>query len=224
MTTRVVSVAPDTTVAEVASRLSIGRISAVPVVDEHNHLVGIVSEGDLMRHTETGTDRARRSWWLELFADTNMAAVNYAKSHGRRARDVMTKDVFSIAPEVPLAEVAELLESKRIKRVPVLDGDRLVGIVSRADLVRGLAAMRAVEPTLSLSDETIRKQIVAELNREPWGRPTMTGVVVMNGVVELWGIAVSDSEQRAARVAAENVSGVKRVIYYRMVLPLLVGW
>jgi CBS domain-containing protein len=221
MTTRVVSVAPEDSVRDIASRLLMCRISAVPVVDTRGAVIGIVSEGDLVRRVETGTSDRHRPWWLGLLADEGRLAGDYVKSHGRKARDVMSTDVISVQPDTPLAEIAELIESKQIKRVPVLDKGKLVGIVSRADLLHGLAAMRAVEPVQTPSDESIREQIVAELDREPWGHTLTTSVLVTNGIVEFWGISNSEPEQEASRVVAENVSGVREVVDHRTVTPLV---
>ncbi len=147
MTTNVITVSPDTSVQEVATLLSERGISGVPVVDAENRLVGIVSEGDLLHRVETGTDRRpdrrsgrRRSWWLDTVGSDEELARDYVKSHGRTAKDVMTSEVISVSETTELADIANLLETKRIKRVPVVRDGRLVGIVSRANLVRALAA------------------------------------------------------------------------------------
>ena len=147
MTTNVITVSPDTSVQEVAKILSERSISGVPVVDAQNRLVGIVSEGDLLHRVEMGTDRRpdrrtgrRRSWWLDTVGSDEELARAYVKSHGRTARDVMTSEVTSVSETTELADIANLLETKRIKRVPVVRDGKLVGIVSRANLVRALAA------------------------------------------------------------------------------------
>ena len=141
MTERVITVGPETTVREIATLLLERRISAVPVVEESGEIVGIVSEGDLIHRNEIGTELRGRSWWLRLFDDSAALAERYSKSHGAKARDVMTRDVVSVDETVSLADIAELLETKHIKRVPVIRDGRLAGIVSRADLVRALAAI-----------------------------------------------------------------------------------
>jgi CBS domain-containing protein len=165
MTTEVITVALMTSVQEVAKLLSERGISGVPVVDADNQMVGILSEGDLLHRAETGTERVperQRSWWLETLA-SNLAR-DYVKAHARTAQDVMTRDVVSVYETTPLADVATLLETKRIKRVPVLRAGKLVGIVSRANLVRALAAAGVPEQTVA-DDQAIRKQILADLNR-----------------------------------------------------------
>jgi len=216
MTTPVVTIAPDTNVREIAARLLERRISAVPVVED-GRLVGLVSEGDLLHRHEIGTDRDRPagSWWLRLIrGDTSPA--DYVKSHAVHARDIMTRDLVTVDEGTPIAEIATLLEARRIKRVPVLRGERLVGIVSRANLIQALAVKpRAARPARQKTDDGIRRQLVAELEREPWWQRSSSNVIVTDGIVHYWGLIDSDDERDAARVAAENVPGVKGVEDHR---------
>lgn len=220
MTTEVLTVAPTTSVQEVAKLLSERGISGVPVVDSDNQVVGILSEGDLLHRAETGTERARerpRSWWLESLASD--LARDYVKAHARTAQDVMTRDVVSVYETTPLADVATLLETKRIKRVPVLRAGKLVGIVSRANLVRAVAAAGVPEETVG-DDQAIRKQILTDLNRQPWAKVWAADVIVKDGVVHLWaGAERSPEELRALRVAAENIPGVKKIEEHLMPVP-----
>jgi CBS domain-containing protein len=212
MTAPVITAGPATPVSEIAALLFRNRISAVPIVDE-GELVGMVSEGDLLLRHEIGTDRAERatSWWLRLFAE-NRAAADYVKSHARRASDVMTRDVVSVAPDTPVAEIAGLLATRGIKRVPVLQGGALVGIVSRANLVQAMAlADHPAQRIHPSSDDAIRGRLLTELERHSWWRPTRSSVVVKDGVVHYWGSIDSEDERDAARVAAENISGVHGV-------------
>lgn len=212
MTAPVTSVAPDTTVSEIASLLFERRISAVPVVED-GRLVGIVSEADLLHRHEIGTGCIAQSgsWWLRLFS-ADRSIEEYIKSHARRARDVMTREVATVSPETPVAEVATVLERRGVKRVPVMEAGRLAGIVSRANLVQALArmpqaAVRATRP----SDEAIRAQLLAELERQPWWRRGMSAVYVSEGVVTFSGAIGAEEERHAARVAAENIAGVRRI-------------
>jgi CBS domain-containing protein len=154
MTTTAVTVRPDASIPEIAHLLLERRISAVPVVDSAGRLLGIVSEGDLMRRPETGTER-HPSWWLSLVASPDERAMAYVKAHGGHARDAMTRDVISVSEEASLADVVELLEKHHIKRVPVLRDGRLCGIVSRADLLHGLVARKAA-PAAAASDRAIK--------------------------------------------------------------------
>ncbi len=217
MTTPVVSVPPNTSVREIASLLHRRRISAVPVVDAHEHLLGIVSEGDLIRRPEIGTER-HSSWWLRLLADPQESAMAYVKSHGGQASDVMTREVISVGENAELDDVAETLEKHRIKRVPVLRDGKLVGIVSRADLLHGLVA-RKVAAAPKPGDDAIRTAVQTAL-AETGGHFEFLSVVVTAGVVHLWGAAESSEQRHAAGVAAMTSPGVTAVRNELGVLPL----
>jgi len=208
MTTRVVTVGPETPVEEIARLLLSHHISAVPVVDAGGRLAGIVSEGDLMRRPETATER-HPSWWLRLVADSETLAREYTKTHGRHASDVMTDRVVTVSEETPVAEIARLLEERRIKRVPVVRDGRVAGIVSRADLLRGLASHHEAMPMPSPDDRELRERVLRSLHDLPFGAQVYP--MVTNGVVHLWGLAESEDQRHALRVAAENVPGVRAV-------------
>jgi CBS domain-containing protein len=209
MTTNVIAVAPDAPVREIAKLLYAKRISGVPVVEPNEVVVGIVSEGDLMKHVEAVGEQ-RRSWWLTLFADEAALARDYAKTHARLARDVMTSEVISVTPTASVAEIANKLERHRIKRVPVVQDGRLIGIVTRGNLLQALGTTDVSKP-VSLDDRTIRERLLAELGAQPWAHMGMKNIVVRDGVVHLWGVVESEDERRALRVAAENTPGVKAV-------------
>src|SRR6516225_7485190 len=176
MTTEVISVDPDTSVQGLAALLSERGISGVPVVDADYRVVGIVSEGDVLHRVETGTERGpegrakhRRSWWLDAVASDRELARDYVKSHARTVRDIMTRDVVSISDTAELADIAMLLEAKRIKRVPVVRDGKLVGIVSRANLIRALATTKsAPESVAEPDDRAISDQLLAELRAKNW--------------------------------------------------------
>lgn len=208
MTTHVVTVGPETPVAEIARRLIDRRISAVPVVDADGRPLGIVSEGDLMRRPEVEGQR-HPSWWLSLFTDAAAKATEYVRSRGGTARDVMTRKVLSVDEGASLEHIATLLEEHGIKRVPVLRGGLLVGIVSRADLLRGIVA-RQDEPSPATDDEGLRVRIGAELG-VAGVRAEFVNVIVSGEVVHLWGATHTMAEREAARVAASRVPGVRRV-------------
>ena len=156
MTTNVITVYPDASIQYIAKRLIENRISAVPVVGMDGRLAGIVSEGDLMRRSEASTER-HSSWWLFLLASPEETARNYVKAHGKHAADVMTRRVITVNENTSMQEVAETLEKHRIKRVPVMSGDKLLGIISRANVIRGLAAQQT--PTESIADDRTIKGI-----------------------------------------------------------------
>jgi CBS-domain-containing membrane protein len=211
MATKVITVRPDTPVTEIAKVLLANRISAVPVVDDKNVLVGIVSEGDLIHRAETGTER-HRSWWLELFTGREAMARDFIMAHGRRAADVMTAPVIGVTPDASLADIASLLEKHRIKRVPVAINGKLVGIVSRANLVQALISTKHAKTTEpSPDDRTLHGNIVAQLRLQTWIDSSSINVVVNDGLVELWGIVDSETEKNAIRVAVEETPGVREV-------------
>jgi CBS domain-containing protein len=220
MTTSVVSVRPEATVEEIAKLLVEGRISAVFVVDDAGRPLGVVSEGDLMRRAETGTERVR-SWWLRFFADPAALASEYAKTHGRRARDVMTTNLVQLGEETSLGEVAALLETNRIKRVPVVREGRIVGVVSRANLVQALAVAKPGTVASSDRDRSIREKLAAELSSQPWASALAKNIIVSDGVVHLWGLVLSEEEGRAMRVAAERIPGVRAVENHLTIQPLV---
>ena len=216
MTSPVISVGPDTPVREIAALLFKRRISGVPVLQD-GRLVGLVSEADLLRRDEIGTGRVTRphSWWLRLFGSDSTPA-DYIKSHASRARDVMAREVVTVGLETPIAEIAALLEARGIKRVPVVRGEQVVGIVSRGNLVQALATAKRSGPKLTPPvDQAIRGRLLAELERQPWWGRVTSSVIVTEGVVHYWGTVGSDDEREAARVAAENVPGVRGVEDHR---------
>lgn len=211
MTRDVVTVRSSTSISEIAHILLERKISAVPVVDVGGRIIGVVSEGDLLRRVEVGTEPHAR-WWDYLVGGADRLASDYIKSHGRRAADVMTREVYTIVEDAPLAAIVELLETRRIKRVPVARDGRLVGMVSRSDVVRALiGAVDAPSIAGPIDDATIRAGVIATLLREPWASPERLNVVVANGVVQLWGLVGSEDEREAYAIAAASVVGVKKV-------------
>ncbi len=210
MVSPVITVSENDTVRDVARILIARHISAVPVVDQAGRLVGIVSEADLMHRAEAGTERPN-SWWLSLVSGDRAIAAEYVQSHAMRVKDVMTKDVQTAVPETPLYEIADLLEERHIKRVPIVnkDGD-LVGIVSRANIVQAVAS---AGPALKigLTNSMIRDRLLAELKKQSWSHVHKLNVTVTNGVVDLWGFTQSEKERQAIRVVAESIPGVTAV-------------
>jgi CBS domain-containing protein len=218
MVTNVITVGPEASVQDVAETMLSARISAVPVVGKTGELIGIVSEGDLMHRAEAGTGR-RRPWWLAAFVGKETLAAEFVREHSRRVTDVMTREVVTAAPDAPLSAIANLLEKKAIKRVPIVKDGKVVGIVSRANLVQAMAsAGPKLERVAPADDSTIRNKVITQLDKvitqldaEPWIRPSLINVIVQDGTVELWGIVGSPSEKKAVRVAAEVTPGVRAV-------------
>ncbi|MDC7787944.1 CBS domain-containing protein [Rhodoplanes sp. TEM] len=222
MATSVVTVTPDTSVQDVAEILLKNRISGVPVVDPDNRPIGIVSEGDLFRRAESGTGH-ERSWWLKLLMGRETLAAEFVKEHARRVADVMTRELITATPDTPVAEIASLLERHHIKRVPIVQGGRLVGLVSRANLLHALATLRRQAPTSPVADADLRKTIMARLEDEPWLSTSLINVTVTNGVVDAWGVVDSAAEKQALRVAIEEIPGVRTVNDNLVIRPVVAG-
>ncbi|MDQ2106737.1 CBS domain-containing protein [Azospirillum isscasi] len=210
MTRQVVTIGPDATVTEAAKRMLENRISGMPVCDPEGRLLGVISEGDLLRRAETGTVR-RASWWLAMLAGAPSQASDYTKSHGRHVRDAMTENLIAVTEETTLDEVVRLMEGNRIKRVPVLRGGKLVGIVSRANLLHVLASIAPDVAPAAADDRVLRDRLLETLRAEPWAPEISDNIVVRNGVVHLWGSVRTEAQRDALRVAAENTPGVTRV-------------
>jgi CBS-domain-containing membrane protein len=219
MTRDLVVIGPDTMVRDIARLLVQHWISAVPVVDREAKVIGIVSEGDLLRRGEIGTAKPRRRW-LNFFADRSGLAEDYVKAHGAKAADVMTPSPVVVAPETPISDVAELLEKNRIKRAPVVENGKLVGIVSRSNLVQALASAPAPAAAVA-TDRAIREALMAELKDQPWSRRAERNIVVAGGVVHLWGVVDSEPERQALRIAAERIPGVRGVENHLSVMPIV---
>jgi CBS domain-containing protein len=223
MTTHVVTIGANATVRELADLLVKRGISAVPVVGARGELVGIVSEGDLIRRTELGTARTR-SWWLRLLSGEHPQAVDFIKANTHKVSDVMVREVITAEPDAPLSEIARLIERHKVKRVPIVHNGQLVGIVSRANLVQALASLER-KPHLEIAptDSGIRERIMHRLNAEPWAHTSLLNVVVNDGVVDLWGVVQTAIEKEAVRVAAESTPGVRTVNNNLMLRPLESG-
>jgi CBS domain-containing protein len=209
MVSHVITVGPELDVKAIANTLVANGISAVPVVAIDGSIVGIVSEGDLMRRAVSG---AKRSRWLETFSTAEQLMADFVRAHGRKAKDVMTRQVISISPDTSLQEIANLLEKNGIKRVPVIENGRLVGIVSRANLVQALATRGLAFVDVAEADEALRKVILFNLRKLPWTTAmTMIDVIVDRGVVNLWGVVRNEEEKNAVRITAEGTPGVQAV-------------
>jgi CBS domain-containing protein len=225
MTTDVITVDPDTTVQSLATLLAERGISGAPVVDSDGRLVGVISEGDLLHRAEIGTARRhrvrRRSWWLDHFASD--LAREYVKSHGRTVKEIMTRDVVTVTEDTELAEVAALLEAKRIKRVPVMREGKIVGIISRANIVRAVGATKGTPPREGEGDDrSIRARLLAELGREEWAQVWPEDIIVHDGIVHFWISEDEPSEKRQAlRVAAETIAGVRGVEEHVVPAPVV---
>jgi CBS domain-containing protein len=206
MVTNVITVRPDASVKDVAEILLARRISALPVVDDASNLLGIISEADLIHRAEVGTERPY-SWWVEFLTAREALAQDYIKAHARLAADIMTRKVVTVTADTPVREIVSLFEKHGIKRVPVVAERKLIGIVSRADLVQALLrAQQAAQPR----EAPLSEDVVARLKSEPWW-PGNVNVVIDNGAVELWGVVESQVQKDAIRVALETIPGVRTI-------------
>ena len=210
MTRNCITIAPDATVEDAVNLMLERHISGLFVLDKAGTLAGVVTEGDLLRRDELGTQR-NRPWWLRLLASPARQAHDFTKANGRHVRDVMTADVLCIAQDSPLEDVVEVMEKHRIKRLPVTADGKVIGVVSRADLLRALIGrVRNAEP-LASDDRTIRTAIMAALESQSWAPTTTLNVTVADRVVDIWGTITNEEERRGIRVIAENAPGVQAV-------------
>jgi CBS domain-containing protein len=210
MTRKVRSVAVTTPVRKIAQTMMSRGISAVPVVDRRRLVIGIISEGDLLRRAEAGTQR-RRSWWTDLLGDPSQRAREYVKARGARARDVMSYPVISITTNTDVADIVDLMERWQVKRLPVVDHGKLVGIVSRRDLLRAVGRAKPPVRRGKVSDAMLRERLRRQLDATPWVGSSLVNFVVEGGAIELFGLAATRDERDAVRVMAENIPGVRSV-------------
>jgi CBS domain-containing protein len=207
MTRAVVTVTPDSTILEAADIMLKHHVSGLPVVDAAGKLVGIVSEGDFIRRSEIGTQK-KRSRWLKFLMGTD--ATQYVREHGRKVSEVMTRDPLTIAEEATLEEIVNAMEANGIKRMPVMRDGKLVGIVSRANLLHAVASLAREIPDPTADDDHIRSRIIQALEKHDWS-PFGLNVIVRDGIVHLSGVITDEESRHAAIVATENVAGVKKV-------------
>jgi len=211
MSTRVISIAPDANVLEAIRLMLQNHISGLPVIDRSGALVGVVTEGDFLRRTETGTEH-KRPRWLEFLMGPRRLADEYVHTHARRIEEVMTRTPVTITEDAALNEAVRVMERRRIKRLPVTRGGQVVGIVSRANLLHALASLGAAASPPAKTDVAIREQLLAEFDRQTWVPVALIDVVVKDGVVELWGTITENAQREALKVCAENIPGVKSVV------------
>jgi CBS domain-containing protein len=209
MTRRVISVRPGTSVIDAANIMLHQHISGLPVVDDAGKLVGIISEGDFIHRAEIGTER-KRGRWLRLLVGPSRAAIDYVHARGRKVGEIMTPNPLTVEEETTLEEIVRVMEKNHVKRLPVLHGGQLVGIVTRANLLQAVADLAREAPDPTADDDHIRKRIFAAIESSEW-KPVTLGVTVRNGIVHLGGIIFDEASRQAAMVAAENVSGVRKV-------------
>jgi CBS domain-containing protein len=210
MTHRVVSISEKATVLDAAQLMMKRRISGLPVVDANGNLVGMITEGDLLRRTELATEKTRNAF-LRFLLHPGRVAEEYTHSHGRFIGEVMTPDPVSVSEDTSLDQVVTLLEKKRIRRVPVLRDGQLVGIVTRANLIKAFVKNAQYPSSVNATDSGIRSAIVAEMDKNAWAPTAAIDVSVAAGVVTLSGTIFDERDRGALKVLAENVPGVREV-------------
>ncbi|MER9330653.1 CBS domain-containing protein [Mesorhizobium sp. M0488] len=210
MTTPVIAIDPSASIAEAAALMLSNKISGLPVIRNDGALVGIVSEGDFLRRRELGTQR-KRPRWLEFLVGPGSLAQEYVLANGRLVEEVMTDSVITASPNTTLEQVVELMTQHGVKRIPVVDHEKVVGMIARSDLLRALLRISSNSASNTVSDDQIRQNIIAELSTQKWANAELIKVAVENGVVELSGAIFDERQRQATIVAAENVPGVKVV-------------
>lgn len=210
MSKPVVGIDPSASIAEAAGTMLFEKISGLPVIRGDGTLVGIVSEGDFLRRRELGTQH-KRSRWLEFLVSPGKAADEYVHANGRRIEEVMSQDVVTACPTASLSEVVELMARHHVKRIPIVEAGKVVGIITRSDLLRALFSVLPDAAPAAIDDEQIRHNIMTELASRKWAGKDLINVTVNNGGVKLSGAIFDERERQAAIVAAENVAGVKAV-------------
>ena len=209
MTRSVITVTPDDTILTAAKLMLERHVSGLPVVDSAGKLVGVVSEGDFIRRSEIGTQK-KRGRWLKFLLGAGEAATEYVHQHGKKISEVMTRDPITITEDTPLDEIVNAMETNGVKRLPVMNGTKLVGIVSRANLLQAVASLARAIPDPTADDDHIRDRIINALSKNDWC-PNGLSVIVRDGIVHLSGIITDDRSRQAAIVGAEAISGVKKV-------------
>jgi CBS domain-containing protein len=210
MTRTVISIDPDATVLQAGRLMLQHRISGLPVIDAKGQLVGVLSEGDFLRRRETNTEK-RRSRWLEFLMGPGRIAAEYTHSHGCKVSEAMSTDPRTVAEDASLEDIVELMERYRIKRVPVLCGGEVVGIVTRSNLMRAMVSVARAMPPTATDDMAIREHLMEEIQKAEWAPSATIEIVVRDGIVEFWGVILDERQRDALKVAAENIAGVKTV-------------
>jgi CBS domain-containing protein len=209
MTRPVITVTPKTTIVEAANTMLQRHVSGLPVVDAAGKLIGIISEGDFIRRSEIGTQR-KRGRFLKFIMGPGKEATDFVHEHGRRIAEIMTPEPLTIGEDSDLEEIVKLMEKNNVKRLPVMRGDKLVGIVSRSNLLQAVASLARQIPDPTADDDHIRNRIIDTLEKSDWC-PFGVSVIVRDGIVHLSGVITEERSRQAAIVAAENVAGVKKV-------------
>ncbi|AFL52510.1 CBS domain-containing protein [Sinorhizobium fredii] len=199
MSKNVLSLSPEHSISHAARMMLENRISGLPVCDNSGKLVGILSEGDLLRRAELGSAAGRGQ------VSDRPEPEAFIKGHSWRVGDVMTRDVVTVDEDVPLGRVAAIMAANEIKRIPVVRAGAMVGIISRSDILRTIT--EATPDVVAVGDEAVRRAVLARLCSDLGLDRGSIDVTIENGNVSLWGQVESEAIREAARVAAETISG-----------------
>ncbi|HEX4557065.1 MAG TPA: CBS domain-containing protein [Xanthobacteraceae bacterium] len=210
MSRQIVSIGPEAPVLDAVQLMLQHRISGLPVIDASGNLQGVVTEGDFLRRAETGTQR-KRARWIEFLMGPGRLASEYVRVSGGKVGEVMTPEVHTVTEDAPLEDAVHLMERHRVKRLPVMRDGKVVGIVTRSNLMRALTHFALAEQPVAAGDAAIRASLLAELGKQPWAPVGLINVVVTDGIVKLSGALTDERERQAIRVAAENIPGVRKV-------------
>ncbi len=213
MVSPVKTIGPDATIEQAVELMLSSHVSGLPVVDADGRLIGLISEADFLHRAELGTTK-RKPRWIEFLLGPGESAESYVMSHGRKVGELMTRDVITVNASASLNEIVDLMERRKIKRVPVMSGGQLVGVISRSDLVRALAKTLVANKAApgEISDQAILEQLMAELKTQGFASPKSLEVTVDHGVVTLKGEIFDERQRPALKVAAENIPGVTKVV------------
>jgi CBS domain-containing protein len=210
MTRDVVTVAPDRSIHEIATLMVENHVSGIPVVGDGGKLLGMISQSDLLHRAEIGTER-KRKWWFRIFADSDALARDFVKAHGHTANDVMTRYIVSVREDADLRDVADILDKHKIKRVPVVNEGRLVGIITRGDMVRALTLSQSAKSDKKVDNAALHRALQDRIQKQPWINKTYINLTVSDGVVEMWGFVDSVEQHRALRLLVDETDGVTKV-------------
>ena len=206
----VITVHPDTLVRDIASLMVEKHISGVPVLSDNRKLVGMVSQSDLLHRAEVGTDR-KHKWWFRILVDSRALAREYVKTHGLKAHDIMCRYVVSVREDAELRDVADILDRRRIKRVPVVQEDRVVGIITRGDLVRALSQVQISKVAKRIGNAALHKKLYDRIRSQPWINDNCVNLTVSDGIVEVGGFVETTDQRVALRILIQETEGVNRV-------------
>jgi CBS domain-containing protein len=210
MTKRVISIEPEATIVQAIKLMLKNHLSGLPVIDGSGNLVGIITEGDFLHRREIGTE-LKRNAWLDAIFGPEQSAQDYVRAHGIRVAELMTRPPITVDADTSLDKVVHLMERHHIKRLPVLRKGKLVGIISRANLIRALASIHRASSKTSRNDQEIRKRIVADIEKQNWAYGADVMVLVRDGVVDLCGTLNDSSQRGALKALVREKSGVRKL-------------